>query len=274
MNHILQSLQELEGVNGAFVSDERGQVLGWHAHSVYDAELIQQVSKFVTSAVDSIKLIQENWESFTGQFTEGKLILRNLTDTTKADAPMVTLTVIADSRLNISFASVAIRVATNKLKALLGKGIPSPMVLGSSADITEPAARVVPALNQPSLGPGVGNSMMGGSSGSIPFGRSSPAAVASTGLSWSGLSGSSSTPGSGVSVVDSASSAFLTVCTKALARKVGPLAKVLVKEAVMKVCPDGPFSLDDARELIAELAKHIRNPAESQQFRLTVEKSL
>jgi hypothetical protein len=249
-------------------------VLGWHAHPVYDAELIQQVSKSVTSAVDSIKLLQENWESFTGQFTEGKLIIRNLTDTTKADAPMVTLTVIADSRLNISFASVAIRVATNKLKAVLGKGLPSPMVLGSPADVTEPVSRVAPAPNLPSLGPGVGSSLVGGSSGNIPLGRSSPTTVASTGLSWSGLSGSSGMSGSGVSVVDSASSDFLTVCTKALARKVGPMSKILVKEAVIKVCPDGPFSLDNGRDLITELAKHIRNPAESQQFRMIVEKAL
>jgi hypothetical protein len=203
------------------------------------------------------------------------LIIRNLTDTSKADAPMLTLTVIADARLNVSFASVAIRVAVGKLKALFAKGIPAPVALGAaSPEASEATTRLAPAQNQ-SLSGMSGGGSFGVSTGGGALGRSASANVATSGLSWSGLSGSSSvSAGSGVSVADSASSTFLTVCTKALARKVGPLAKVFVKEAVTKVSPERPFSLDNAKDLIVELAKHIKNPSDAQQFREVVEKAL
>ena len=275
MDYILQSLHELEGVNGAIVADEKGQILGWHAHPMYDAELLKQASKAVVSVVDSVKLLQEEWESFTGQFGEGKLLIRNLTDTSKPEPQTITLTVIADARLNVSMATVAIRVAVTKLKGALAKGIPSPVPLGTAQESATTAigARVAPAPPNQAAASAIGGGGAGSSFGSAGNARSSSAEVATTGLSWSGLSGSSTT-GSGVSVADSASAAFLTACTKALAKKVGPLAKVLVKEGVAKVSPEQPFSLARAKELILELEKHIKNPAEAQQFRQSFEKAL
>jgi hypothetical protein len=60
-----------------------------------------------------------------------------------------------------------------------------------------------------------------------------------------------------VSVVDSASSAFLSGCTKALAASVGPMAKVFVKEAVRKVCGERPFSRADGPAVLAQLTAAI-----------------
>jgi hypothetical protein len=62
-----------------------------------------------------------------------------------------------------------------------------------------------------------------------------------------------------VSVADAASSAFLTACTRALAANIGPLAKMLVKEAVRKVCGDRPFSRADGPALLAQVAASIEN---------------
>src|SRR5512147_2534484 len=101
MDTILQSLHELEGVNGSIVADGGGRILGYRAHAVYDADLLQQVSKQIVSAVDSIKLIQEDWDAITAQFSEGKLLIRNLTNSARQNSRVATLAVIADARLNV-----------------------------------------------------------------------------------------------------------------------------------------------------------------------------
>jgi hypothetical protein len=275
MEYILQSLHELDGVNGAIVADERGQVVGWHARVIYDAELLQQVSQFVVHAVDSVKLLEENWDSLTSQFTEGKLLIRNLTDLAKPEPRPLTLTVIADNRLNLSFAAVALRVAVTKLKAFLGKENRPSMPLAGSSPVGI-GGRAAPAPGHPlnassSLG---SSSSFGNSSGGASLGRSSSADFATTGVSWLAQSSGTTSSISGLMVADQSSAAFLTVCTKTLTRKLGPMAKVLVKEAAIRVSPDQPFSLLRAKELIAELAKHIRKPTDAQDFCQTVEKSL
>jgi predicted regulator of Ras-like GTPase activity (Roadblock/LC7/MglB family) len=272
MDTILQSLHELEGVNGSIVADGGGRILGYRAHVVYDADLLQQVSKQIVSAVDSIKLIQEDWDAITAQFSEGKLLIRNLTSGSQHKNRTATLAVIADARLNISFAGVAIRVAVAKLKAMLDGSMPEPLPLGalsSQSSVSQPHPTQVHAAVAPTA-----SSLSGAGAGASGYARPTTSEVATSGLSWSGLSGSSSVSGSGVSVADPASSAFLTLCTKALARSVGPMAKVFVKEAARKVSPERPFSRDSAQELITELLKHFEDPAEAAQFRNLVQKSL
>ena len=248
MDKIFQSLHDLEGVNGTLITDASGSVLAFNAHSMYDAAVLQQVSRAVANALDSVKLVQEEWEAVTAQFTEGRLLLRNLGVRGK---PQLTLCVIADARLNPSFASVAVRVAVGKLKALLESNGYSFSGLSASARGSSAGAR---------------------SSAQMPVAQSSalPAEVASSGLSWSGLGNASSMSASGVAVADAESAAALTQCTKALAKSVGPIAKIFVKDAVRRVFPDRPFSKDQTKRLLAELAKHIDNPNDAAQFQRTV----
>lgn len=272
MDTILQSLHELEGVNGSIVADGGGRILGYRAHVVYDADLLQQVSKQVVSAVDSIKLIQEDWDAITAQFSEGKLLIRNLSNGSAQKNRTATLAVIADARLNVSFAGVAIRVAVTKLRAMLDANMPQPLHVGALSNPTS-VSQPNPMQMHAAVAP-TASSLSSGHSSASGYARPATSEVASSGLSWSGLTGSSSVSGSGVSVADPASSAFLTVCTKALARSVGPMAKVFVKEAARKVSPDRPFSRDSAQELITELLKHFEDPAEATEFRKLVQKSL
>jgi hypothetical protein len=51
------------------------------------------------------------------------------------------------------------------------------------------------------------------------------------------------------------------------------MAKLFVKEAVRKVCPDRPFSRDNVEALVAELAKNIEDPASAAQFTKAVLKA-
>lgn len=253
MENILQDLHDLEGVNGAILADGGGQVVAFRTHGMYDANLRQQVSRAVRSAVDSVKLTQEDWDSISVQFTEGRLLIRNLA--LGAGGPSFTLTLIADARLNQSFANVAIRVAIGKLKAALQSGAAQPSALQVAPT---PAAQSA------------------ASAATLPMTASRPNVpeVANSGLSWSGLGSSAAASGSGVEVADPAASAALTTCTKALAKCVGPMAKIFVKEAVRKLCPGRAFSKEMAPNLVAELAKHISNPAAAAQFQSSLLKSL
>src|ERR1019366_6741096 len=239
MDAILKTLSDLEGVNGAVVTDARGQVVAYRAHAVYDLPLLQQVGHATVTAIDSIKLLHEDWESISAQFSEGKLLIRNIA---RGKGPEYTLSVIADARLNVSFAGVAIRVAVGKLKTVLEAEAAAPLGMAGRPPLAAPSGR-----------------------GSSPDG-------VTNGLSWSECGGSSGMSASGMNGVDAASSVVLAGCTKALARSVGPMAKRYVKEAVSMLWPDRPFSRDQLPVLVAELEKYLANPEDASQFRKTVAK--
>jgi predicted regulator of Ras-like GTPase activity (Roadblock/LC7/MglB family) len=250
METILQGLQELEGVHGAIVVNGSGRLVAHRAHNLFDNALLQQVSQAIVTAIDAVKLTQEDWESITASFTEGKLLIRSLPPGEGGMAFFLAL--IADSRLNPSFATVAIRVAMGKLKAALqGGGAPAGVAMSSSSGAL-PMTRVGAGLSQL---------------------KAPITEVSNSGLSWSGF-GDQSAMGSGIAVADPASAAWLTLCTKTLAKYVGPMAKLFVKEAVRKLCPDRPFSLDAAEALVSELAKNVAKPADVSNFRSTALKAL
>ncbi len=241
---ILQSLREVDGVQGAMIVDPSASVIAHRAHNIYDLQVLQQVARSVVNSVDSVQLIQDDWDVLTAHFGEGKLLLRSLR-TSGAKPRRYVLAVIADATLNVAFLGVALRVAASKLIAELDLGTPTP-----SQSTAIPIA----------IASGVANV-----SGRVPMSEQSrPELANKVGLSWSGVS-SGSTVGSGsgvggtsdVSVMDTASSTFLSACTKALAASIGPMAKVFVKEAVRKVCGDRPFSRADGSALIAHLAAGI-----------------
>jgi predicted regulator of Ras-like GTPase activity (Roadblock/LC7/MglB family) len=236
---ILQSLREVDGVQGAMIVDHAATVLAYRAHAVYDLAVLQQVARSVVTATDSVQLIQDDWDLLTAHFGDGKLLLRSLRTTTARSRRYI-LAVIADSTLNVAFLGVALRVAAAKLVAELESGPPD-----------TPSTAVPVAI--PSSG-----------TGRFALVDQSRPALTKTGLTWSSVSSGSgvgaSAPGAGnseVGVVDTASSTFLSSCTKALAAGVGPIAKVFVKEAVRKVCGERAFSRADGPELLAQLAAMI-----------------
>jgi hypothetical protein len=238
---ILQGLRDVEGVQGAMIVDHTAAVVAHRAHTIYDLTVLQQVARSIANSVDSVQLIQSDWDTLTAQFGEGRLLLRNL-PTTHTKPRRYVLAVIADATLNTAFLGVALRVASGKLVAELeaapatshGTGVPVPIASGSTGRHAPP--------------------------------DQGPAEVAKTGLSWSGVSSGSGVGSSDVGVSDSASSTFLTASTKELAVNIGPMAKVLVKEAVRKVCGERPFSRADGPALIAHLATMIEDPDDRAAF--------
>jgi hypothetical protein len=258
MDTILQSILDVAGVSAALVFDGAGRLVCHRGHAIYDRALCEQLSGKLVKAIDSVELQQEDWETISARYADGKLLLRRFE---VAGTGRHVLAVVADPTLNASFATVATRVATNKLKRALTGGAGSsvattapPMPARSSALSSPPS---VPAGSSPHLPP----------AGSRP-GDSKPM-LASSGLSWSQ---SSSVGLSRIAVADAASSAFLSRAAKALARHVGPMAKVYVEEGVRRVSPDAPFSLAAADKLIEDLAGQIEEIDERDDFRRALAK--
>lgn len=221
---ILQGLCDVTGVHGTMVIDAAAAVVAHRAHSIYDLTVLTQVARSVSSAVDTIGLIQEDWELVTASFSEGKLLFRSLR--TKGGKPRnFVLVVIADSTLNAAFLGVALRVAAAKLVAEL-ESRPPPVPVAASAGASPPPA-VEPLNGSAARGSSPGN-------GSIRLGTNDSDADS-----------------------DPVSAAFLVACTRALGKSHGPLAKLHVRDAVRKVCGDRPFTRADGAALIALIANTI-----------------
>jgi predicted regulator of Ras-like GTPase activity (Roadblock/LC7/MglB family) len=229
LESILQGLREVEGVQGAMIVDPGAGVIAHRAHGIYDLPVLQLVARSVVNSIDSVQLIQDDWDMLTAHFGDGKLLLRSLR-TGGGKPRRFILAVIADATLNTAFLGVALRVAASKLLVELES---NPTAAGSQVS-------AVPT-----------------GSGRIPVVDPVHPELARTGISWSGVSSGSGVGGSDVSVADSASSTFLSAATRALAASVGPMAKVFVKEAVRRVCGERPFSRADGPALLAQLAATI-----------------
>jgi predicted regulator of Ras-like GTPase activity (Roadblock/LC7/MglB family) len=249
METILQGLMELSGVRAAMVLDGVGRVVAQRAQAIYDRALCEQAGGFLTKAIESIQLQQEDWETAAAQYADGKILVRRVSS--RPEGPRHVVAIVADGTLNASFATVALRVAANKIKAAVEGGSSHP---GSSP--------LPPSGSQPpgSLPP----------SGSSPPGSDSRPVLANTGIAWSKSGSTSSSFGSSIQVADPASSAFLMRCASELARHVGPMSKVYVQEAVRRVSPDTPFSLSFSRQLVDDLSGQVEDAKDRTAFRKAV----
>ena len=262
METILQGLMELAGVTAAVVLDGSGRLVAHRGRAVYDRATCEQAGGTLVKAIESLQLQQDDWDAVTAQYADGKILLRRLAAARGAGRSHV-LAVVADPTLNASFATVAIRVAANKLNAAIESGVADP---ATPAPLPAPTASA--GASMPPRSP-----------------AESPPVLAYTGLSWSkgaspgpgaassSLGGSAAGSVSGVMVADAASSALLARVTKELARHVGPMSKVYVQEAVRRVSPEAPFSLSSKNALLADLAGQIEDPADRVQFRKALEKA-
>ena len=253
MESSLQTLMDLAGVNAALVFDGGGRLVAQRGRAVYDRALCEQVAAALARAVDSVQLEYQGWDSVTAKYADGSVLLRSLGIV--KDVPYV-LAVVGDATLNPAFATVAIRVASAKIKKLLEGGVPASAVGGLGSQVLPPTAggSQVGHGHLHGAPPGPGGSQLSAAGSSV--GTGSRPVLANSGLSWS------RTTQSGMSAVlaaDPASSAYLTRCAKELARFVGPISKVYVEEAVRRLWPDQPFGAAMGKALYEELAGQIED---------------
>jgi hypothetical protein len=269
MDDNLQGIIDLAGVNAAMILDGAGRVLGHRGKAVYDRALCEHVGGMLAKAVDSISLQNEGWEAATAQYADGTILLRNIG---KVAGAGYVLAVVADATLNPAFAAVALRVASNKAKKAIeiGAGM-APSASGVSASGVSASGVSAPGASASSVGAVPARPSSSQVLGATPHPASgSRPSLSNSGLSWSRVGGSGV---SGVTAADPASSAFLTRCSKALARYVGPMAKVYVEEAVRRICPDAPFTLAQGRALCDDLAGQVEDSKDRAAFLKAVEAS-
>lgn len=250
---ILQSLREVDGVQGAMLLDAGAAIIAHRTHTIYDLPVLQQVARAVASTIDSVQLIQDDWDLLTAHFSDGKLLLRSVR-VGAGKQRSYALVVIADSTLNAAFLGVALRVAASKLAVALEAGPPAPSAVPDAGPAATP-------------GPSQAQAQPGRPSVAEPKRPD----LSKAALRWS-VAGATSTAGSAVGgysevkVSDPESSTFLTACTRALGASVGPMAKVFVMEAVRNVCGDRVFSRVDGPALLARLAAGIQDGDERAKF--------
>jgi hypothetical protein len=263
METILQAILDVTGVSAALFFDGAGRLVCHRGHAIYDRALCEQLSSTLVKTIDTVELQQEDWETISARYADGKLLLRKVV---AGAAGRHVLAVVADTTLNPSFATVAIRVAANKLRKALGGGGASSMLAGTAPPSASQVPPPLPSGSSP-LPAGSSPHLPAGSSPHLPAGSrpgDSGPVLASSGLSWSQAS---SVGLSRVAVADPASSAFLSRAAKGLARHVGPMAKVYVEESVRRVSPEAPFSLALGAKLLEDLAAQIEDPDDRESFR-------
>jgi predicted regulator of Ras-like GTPase activity (Roadblock/LC7/MglB family) len=198
MQGILQAILDVTGVGAALVFDSSGSLVSHRGHAIYDQALCEQLTSSLLKAIDALQLEQEDWESVSARYADGRLLLRNLGT---AGGGTHVLAVAADATLNLSFATVAIRVAANKLRRALG-------VVAASV----PSAAPPPAAASSTLLAGssqfAGSSSRFGGSSALPAGSSQFAGSSALPAGSSALPAGSSALPAGSSVLSAGSSAL------------------------------------------------------------------
>ena len=245
LEEVLHSLHEVDGVQAAMVVDHAGAILAHRPPILPDPSRLQRVGRAMASSADAARLLQDDWELLTTDFGDRKLVLRSLALGGVRSRSCV-LAVIGDAAMNLACLAVALRVAASTLRTEL-EAVPAASVVDAPTAAAAPAVLAGPPVSSIAA--------------RLPLPPPPVSDLIDAGLSWSGTApsapgaGSSLTGDAGVS--DSASSTFLSACTRALGASVGPMAKVFVKEAVRRICGERPFSRADSVALIAQLAAGI-----------------
>jgi hypothetical protein len=261
---ILQGIAATAGVTVVFVFDSDGRVAGFKGQPLYDEALLTEVARGLLKAAESLELQNPEWDGATVQFADGRLLLRNLG---AQGGRNHYLAVAGDAQVALPLFNVGLRVAVQKLKkALDGTGAATSALTASGSAARDTA----PARSKPSLAPAVTASAQWREPAKSPASVSGPASASSS-LTWSKASGASSSS-LGVEVVDAAALSFLTRCSKELARDVGPVANLAVKEAVRRLCGAEPFGLQLARKLVEALGSTIEDEDDRARFRRAMEK--
>ncbi|MBX2811586.1 MAG: hypothetical protein KTR25_07245 [Myxococcales bacterium] len=252
MRDILNGLRNQPGVQVALVFASGGRLVDFVGNPMYDEELLGEVIGCLNKALESLELVHDQWETIWVGFEDGTILLRSFT-TPGAQASEMLLAVMTDSTANQSFVTVALRVAIQKLRKrpALPKAVNKESMPNESWGRTSPVApfTIESELTRP----------VGLADFSVLH---RPQLESGPSLSWSG----GSQNGALVVMGDVAARDQLKAITVALARYVGPMAKVFVRETVRAICRDGLFSVDDGERLQHALAERIESPEDRSEF--------
>jgi predicted regulator of Ras-like GTPase activity (Roadblock/LC7/MglB family) len=283
MSNALAGLNQIPGVVGSVIFNAQDECVVSMMPPPYEPELLSQVMAELRNALNVLSYLDEqtSWNAIVIRFDAGYLVVRQL--------HKVTVMVIAQPTLNPAMLSVGFNVAALKLEK---EGLPPPPLPppppmppraaaptsqmaamgGMQAQMPIPAPPPQAAVSSsPSISsPTFGNSSSGNVSVSQSGGMPGIAAVSQSSprLASASISGfRSDTHDTNPAVPDAVGKNILDGLLRALARHIGPFAKLIMKEELTKLgLTPATLGFGQYDDLVSMLSRRVQDPAKRREF--------
>lgn len=298
MSNALQALNQIPGVIGSVIFNQQDECVVSMMPPPYEPMLLSQVMQELRNALNVLNYLADSasWGAIVIRFDAGYLVVRNVNG--------MTVMVIAQPTLNPAMLSVGFNVAALKLQQEqaqpqqfapqslpLAAPPPPPQAYGrapTSGGQSNPQAATMMMQNQPTSPPPLPPlppshhqqhshqapppppqmTLSGTQSQPINLSHSGPH-LASASMSGSGQSmrGDSVDPGGMGGVPDAVGKAVIDGLLRALARQIGPFAKLIMKEELTKLGVTGAtLGFSQYEDFINMLSRRLQDPAKRREF--------
>jgi len=293
MSSALQGLNQIPGVIGSVIFNQNDECVVHMMPPPYEPMLLGGVMVELRNALNVLAYLDENatWNAIVARFDAGYLVVRQV--------HRMTIMVLAQPTLNPAMLSVGFNVAALKLEK---EGLPPPPLppppmppqrssghtghTGVMAAPPPPPQQYGSPLPPPALTPPLGipsQSISVGSSGVHPAGLSSrdlsisqsggipgipPVSQSSPRLASASVSGfRSDSQETNPAIPDAVGKNIMDGVLKALARHIGPFAKLIMKEELTKLGAT-PATLGFAQyeDFVSLLSRRVQDPTKRREF--------
>lgn len=301
MSSALQGLNQIPGVIGSVIFNHNDECVVHMMPPPYEPMLLGGVMVELRNALNVLAYLDENatWNAIVARFDAGYVVLRQV--------QKLTILVLASPTLNPAMLSVGFNVAALKLEkeGLPPAPLPPPPLppvpqvrhSGSMSTVTPPPPSAMGSMGYSSPMPGMssgGMSQGGTSPGSSPGATGSqhpaiPAGLSSRDLSISqsgGIPGSppvsqssprlatasvtgfrSDSQDTNPALPDAVGKNIMDGLLKALARHIGPFAKLIMKEELTKLgATPTTLGFSQYEDFVSLLSRRVQDPAKRREF--------
>ncbi len=298
MSSALQGLNQIPGVIGSVIFNQNDECVVHMMPPPYEPMLLGGVMAELRNALNVLAYLDENatWNAIVARFDAGYVVIRQF--------QRMTIMVLAQPTLNPAMLSVGFNVAALKLEKeglppaplpppplpppprqttnMMAAVPPPPVQPGYPSPLPPPAMtppRGVPqpgnasgtSMNPSGMGPmggagmssqGFSISQSGGVPGTPPVSQSSPRLARASGTGWS--EGSQDT---NPAIPDAVGKNIMDGLLKALARHIGPFAKLIMKEELTKLGATATtLGFSQYEDFVSLLSRRVQDPAKRREF--------
>lgn len=283
MSSALTGLNQIPGVIGSVIFNQDDECIAHLMPPQYDAEILAQVMAELRNALEVLAYLDENatWNAIVLRFHDGYLVMRQI--------QKLTVLVLAQPTLNPAMLSVGFNVAALKLEkeVLPPSALPPPPAPPAPPPLQTTAPAVRAPTQQPSgrttqpvapLGQSYdGQSPPAGSlgstrdfaisqSGSIP--GITPRSGTNPRFATASQARADSRDGSlGSSTADAVGRTIVEALLVALARHIGPFAKLIVKEELSRLgVTAATLGVAQYDDFVTLLSRRVQDPSKRREF--------
>ncbi len=276
MSTALLGLNQIPGVIGSVIFNQADECVTHMMPPPYDPLLLGQVMLELRNALNVLAYLDENatWNAIVARFDAGYLVVRQF--------HRMTVMVIAQPTLNPAMLSVGFNVAALKLEkeGLPPPPLPPPPLPGLRASSAMPLPALTPPMGIPHTTPpppapagqsgppassssrDLSVSQSGGILGVPPVSHSNPR-LASASVTGSRSDSQDTNP----AIPDAVGKNIMDGILKALARHIGPFAKLIMKEELTKLgATPTTLGFSQFEDFINLLSRRVQDPAQRREF--------